>query len=273
MFKAMFRYVKAFFLLITGQIDSARRTLSENPYVIEASYEEIIEGKKKSYQQLGDASAALIARQEEKKSRLTAAIADIAKYSKLQQGAMEKAKRLVTSVGDPEKVKKDPEYIKCQAAYRDFTSSLQEKEKYAKEMEGDIERLNKDIAERKGQLVSMKREVDKLAEEKHLAVSEIISAKEEKKIADMLAGVSTDTYSKQLQELRDMRVQARASARISKEVAGITAQTAENEFLAYAETQVVDDEFDKMIGLKVEAPKLLDPEPEVKKLGPVVENN
>ena len=65
----------------------------------------------------------------------------------------------------------------------------------------------------------------------------------------MLAGISQDRTSEELQELREIRDTAKATARISREVAGVDAQRSEAEFLEYASQSVADSEFDALIGL------------------------
>jgi hypothetical protein len=96
------------------------------------------------------------------------------------------------------------------------------------------------------------RELEKIKEEKHDAVADILSATEEKQIADMVNGISNDKTSEELQRLRDMRQKASANARVSRELAGMDAQRAESEFLEYAQKSAADDEFDALIGLSQE---------------------
>jgi hypothetical protein len=93
------------------------------------------------------------------------------------------------------------------------------------------------------------RELDKLKEEKHDAVADVLSSAEEKQIADMMTGLAQDRSSEELQKLRDMRQKASANARVSRELAGMDTSRAESEFMEYAQSSVADDEFDQLIGL------------------------
>ena len=93
------------------------------------------------------------------------------------------------------------------------------------------------------------RELEKLKEEKHDAVADVLSAKEEKQIADMVNGITNDKTAADLQRLRELRQKAAASARVSREVAGLDSKRAESEFLEYAQQVATDDEFDALIGL------------------------
>ena len=105
------------------------------------------------------------------------------------------------------------------------------------------------IAGHKTQLQTLLREIEKIKEEKHSTVAEILTAKEEREIADMLTGISKDRTHEELQELRDVRDQAKATARVSREMAGVDAKRSESEFLEYAAAGESDSEFDKLIGL------------------------
>ena len=57
----------------------------------------------------------------------------------------------------------------------------------------------------------------------------------------------------QRQELRELRRKAKASARMSRELAGLDVKRAEEEFLEYATASEANDEFDELIGLSVQA--------------------
>ncbi len=77
----------------------------------------------------------------------------------------------------------------------------------------------------------------------------MLTAKEEKEISDMLSGISEDRTSEELQDLRDLRDEAKATARVSREMAGVDTKRTEEEFLQYATASETDTEFDALIGL------------------------
>jgi ABC-type phosphate/phosphonate transport system substrate-binding protein len=93
------------------------------------------------------------------------------------------------------------------------------------------------------------RDLEKLKEEKHDAVADVLSSTEEKQIADMMTGLSNDRTHEELRELRETRAKAQANARISRELAGLDTAKMENEFMEYAKNSEADDEFDALIGL------------------------
>jgi len=250
MFRAIGRYFRAFGYLITGQIDEARRALSSNPNVVQATYDRVIEEKTKRIHQYKEAVGAMIAQEEKKKTMLRRLSEDVDRLRKLRDGAAAMARKVVERHnGDTEAVKNDPEYLKCQAAFKDFSSTLAEKESHAKELENDIREFETNIAGHKTQLQSLLRDIEKIKEEKHQTVAEMLTAKEEKEIADMLSGISKDRTNEELQEMREIRDQSKATARVSREMAGVDAKRSEAEFLEYASATESDSEFDKLIGL------------------------
>lgn len=250
MFKAVGKYFRAIWYLMTFQIDKASETLRLNPGVISANYDRIIDEKRKRLNQYKDAISAMIAQEETKKEKLRAVTDEIGKLEKLRSGAAAKAKRLVEQfAGDAEAVKRDPEYLKCQAAFKDFSSTLAEKQKRATEIDEDLKQLVANVNGHKSQIQSLMRDLDKLKEEKHDAVADVLSSSEERQIADMMTGLSNDRTSEELRELRDLRQKASANARVSRELAGMDTQRAETEFMEYAQADQADDEFDALIGL------------------------
>lgn len=250
MFKAIGKYFRAVWYLMTFRVNKASETLRMNPGVISANYDRVIEEKRSRLNQYKDAVSAMIAQEESKKERLRNVTEEIGKLEKLRAGAASKAKKLVEKYnGDAAAVKTDPDYIKCQAAFKDFSSTLAEKQERASEIDEDLKQLVANVSGHKTQIQSLMRDLEKLKEEKHDAVADVLSASEEKQIADMMTGLSNDRTSEELRELREMRQKASANARISRELAGLDTKRAEAEFLEYAQTSEADDEFDALIGL------------------------
>jgi archaellum component FlaC len=198
----------------------------------------------------------MIAQEESKKAKLKSLTEDIQKLEKLKGGAAAKARKVADKHGgDPEATRNDPEYVKCQAAFKDFSSTLAEKQARVDEIEHDLEELMKNIEGHKVNLQSQMRDLEKLGEEKHDAVATVLSAKEEKDIADIMTGLSQDRTSEELRELRELRQKATANARVSRELAGMDTQRAEEEFLQYATASEANDEFDALIGLTTSEPQ------------------
>ncbi len=246
----MLRLFKAFFYLITFRIGKAADALSLNPGVMSAQYDNVIAKKKERIKTYMDAISGMVAEEERKKSRLRILTSDIERLEKLKAGALSKAKQIVAKYGDNvAALKTDAEYIKCQAAFKDFTSTLEEKQNSANELDADIGGYEKQISTHKVQIQSEMRALEKLKGEKHDAVTDVISASEAKKISDAVNNISDDTTEKELASLRELRQKAKASSRVSQEMAGLDAKAAEEEFLEFAISSEADNEFEKLIGL------------------------
>ena len=266
MFKAIWRYFRALGYLVTGRIDAARMTLSSNPAVIQATFDHVITEKRKRIQQYKDAVGGMIAQEEKKRFELQRQTGEVQRLSKLKEGAAAMARKVVQRHGgDIEAVKQDAEYLKCQAAFKDFSSTLEEKESRCAALEQDIETIRKSVDGHRVQLESLLREFEKVKQEKHETVADVITAKEERELSDMIAGISQDRTSQELEEMRELRHKAKATARVSRELAGTDAKRSEEEFLAYAETSSADTEFDALIGLSRKAePEKAEPEDKTK---------
>ena len=95
MFRAIGKYFRALGYLVTGRIDKARKTLSTNPHVVQATYDRVVREKKARIQQYKDAVAKMIAQQEKKAHKLKTLTDDVNKLSRLKEGAAAKARILV----------------------------------------------------------------------------------------------------------------------------------------------------------------------------------
>ncbi|MCP4645450.1 MAG: hypothetical protein GY851_33715 [bacterium] len=253
MFRALGRWIKAVGYLMTGQIDAARRTLDTNPHVVRAKYDQIIREKTSRIHHYKQAVAGLIAQQETKVGKIRSLSEEVDKLERLRAGALAKAKmsveKLQASGKTMDAIKTDEDYKRCLAAYNDFSSTLAEKQERIAELERDIEGYRERIGDHKVQLQSLLRDLDKLRSEAADAVADMITAKEEKEIADTISGIAKDGTAEELQRMRQLRQEVKAEARISKELAGTDSRAQEAEFLEFARQSAGSDEFDELIGL------------------------
>lgn len=253
MIGALARWIKAIGYLLTGQVDASRRVLDQNPHVVRAKYDDIVRQKVNQIQIYKQAVAGLIAQQETKMTKLKVLSEEVGNLERLKAGALAKARqtveRLHAAGKDDTAVKADEDYKRCLAAFNDFSSTLKARQDQIAELERDVAGYSKTIGDHKVQLQQLLRDVDKLRGEAHEAVADVITARQEREIADTLAGIAKDGTAEELQRLRQMRQEIRAEARISKELAGTDAKVQEAEFLEYARQSQNSSEFDALIGL------------------------
>ena len=256
LFSSIGRWFKALGYLLTGRIDSAREALDTNPHVLKAKYDDIIQDKVKRIQQYKKAVAALVAQQEKKIHQVTKLTDDVQRLEDLKTGAAAKAQQLVKQLKSSGKseteIHANDDYQKCLSAFNDFSSTLEEKQALITELESSSGEYSTSISEHKVQLQQLLRDMEKIKAEADAAVADMISAKEEKEISDMISGISEDASSKELERLRNLRQKVKAETRISKELAGVDTAKQENEFLEYARKTESSNEFDKLIGLSAE---------------------
>lgn len=257
MFRAIGRWIKAIGYMLTGQLDSARRVLDTNPHVIRAKYDAVIRDKISQIHTYKQAVAGLIAQQENKMAKVKALTDEVANLERLKAGALAKAKQTVASLQQSgqsmEAIHASEDYKKCLAAYNDFSSTLAEKQDRIADLEKDVDEYGATITNHKVQLQQLLRDVEKIKAEAADTVAEVITAKQERDLADMVSGIAQDGTAEELQELRKVRQEIHAEARISKEMAGTDTKAQEAEFLEYARRSQSTNEFDQLIGLAEQA--------------------
>ncbi len=259
MLRAIGRWIKAVGYLLTGQVDAARRTLDTNPSVIRARFDEIIREKTSRIHQYKQAVAQLIAQEQRKLAKVRELTHEIERLERLKAGALAKARQTTETLKSAgrsmEEIKESEDYRRCLAAYNDFSSTLKEKQERLEEHESDAAEYRKTIGEHKVQLQALLRELEQVKAESAETVADVITAKQEKDIADTLAGIAQDGTAEELQQLREMRQELRAEAKISKEISGTEAKNQEAEFLEYARQTEATNEFDALLGLEESAPE------------------
>ena len=259
MFGAIANFFRKIGYALTGRVDEASRGMAKDPHVIRATYDRVIKEKKQRLDQYKDAVARMIAQEEGKLVRIKDLTSEIERLEQLKQGAAAKAKQVVGWLQGEgkamEEIKENPDYQKSLAAFNDFSSSLKEKEGHVAELEAEVKDLQGTIGHHKVQLQTLLREIEQIKGESDATVADVITATEEKQINDMLAGVSTDRTGKELEEMRSLRQEAKAQARVSREMAGTDTKVQEEEFLQYATQTASATEFDQLIGLAESADK------------------
>ncbi|MDE0086078.1 MAG: hypothetical protein OXU23_10225 [Candidatus Poribacteria bacterium] len=264
------RFFKAIWYTLTGRAHEQADKLMENPEAVRGAYEDIIRDKQGNIQSYKNAIGQLIALVEQKKNSLKGLTDDIDKLEKMKAGAIAKAKSTAADLqnaGTPdEEIKQHPDYVRCVTSYNDFHSTLEEKNARIDELEQDIERAQGDIETHKLQITGLHRDLEKIKTEQSEAVADLITAREQEDIADMLSGISMDGTSAELTRMREIREKAKGRSAVAQELAGTDSRSEEQEFLAAASSSAASDEFDSLIfgAQQTDTPEKTD-EPEEKK--------
>ena len=245
------RFFKAIWYTLTGRAHESADRMMENPEAVRGAYEDIINDKKGNIQRYKQAIGQLIALVEQKKSAVKNLTDEVDRFEELKAGAIAKAQQTAAALQDnglaQEEIKQHAEYTRCVTAYQDFNSNLQERTGRITELENEIEGAQADIESHKLQITNLHRDLDKIKSEQSEAVADLITAREQEEIADMLSGISMDGTSAELTRMREIREKAKARSKVAQELAGTDSKSEEEEFLTAARSSAATDEFDALI--------------------------
>ncbi len=254
------RFFRAIWYTLSGRAHESADKMLEDPNAVRGAYEDIIKEKMQNIQNYKSAVGQLIALVEKKKTSLKGLTEDVEKLERLKSGAIEKAKSTASDLQkdglSDEEIKQHSEYVRCVTAYQDFASTLEEKNSHITDLEEDIERAQSDIESHKIQMQGLHRDLEKIKTEQSETVADLITAKEQEQIADMMSGISTDGTSEELTRMREIREKAKGRSVVAQELAGTDSRAEEEEFLAAAQSTAASDEFDSLIfgAQKTDAP-------------------
>ena len=245
------RFFKAIWYTLTGRAHETADRMMENPEAVRGAYEDIISDKKGNIQRYKAAIGQLIALVEQKRSAVKNLTDEVERLEELKSGAIAKAQETATALQGEglaqEEIKQHAEYTRCVTAYQDFNSNLTEKTGRITELENEIEGAQADIESHKLQITTLHRDLDKIKTEQSEAVADLITAREQEEIADMLSGISMDGTSAELTRMREIREKAKARSKVAQELAGTDSKSEEEEFLTAARSSNATDEFDALI--------------------------
>ena len=194
--------------------------LMENPEAVRGAYEDIIRDKQGHIQRYKQAIGQLIALVEQKKNSLKGVTDDIDKLEQMKADAIAKSEEVAANLRKlgttDEEIEQHPEYTRCITSYNDFQSTLEEKNARVAKLEQDIERAQHDIESHKLQITGLHRDLGRIKTEQSEAVADIITAREQKDIDNMLSGISMDDTSAELARIQEIREKAMERSKVGK---------------------------------------------------------
>ncbi len=245
------RFFKSIWYTLTGRAHEAADRMMENPEAVRGAYEDIIADKKGNIQRYKQAIGQLIALVERKKSTVKNLTDEVEKLEELKSGAIAKAQQTAADLQAqgmaPEEVKQHAEYVRCVTAYQEFNTNLEDKTGQISALESEIEEAQAGIDNHKIQITGLHRDLEQIKNEQSEAVADLITAREQEEIADMLSGISMDGTSAELTRMREIREKAKGRSVVAQELAGTDSRAEEQEFLAAARSSSNSDEFDALV--------------------------
>ena len=252
MFKAVRRFFRAIGYMLTGKIDASTKGLNEDPHVVRARFDDLIQKKRESILQVRNAVAGLIRNVERKRNELKSTHENIEKKQRLMSGAKAMASKVAAGKGR-EDAQSDPEFIKCMTAYQDFKSSVEILLQRKDGLEQDVAQTEKDSKGYEVQLQGLHRELQELVDERERSVADVAMARETRAATEAIAGIAKDGTADDLRRLRETVAQAKAEAQVTSRLAGTDTARQESEFLEMAGSMEAESEFmDDIFGADVD---------------------
>jgi phage shock protein A len=178
------------------QYDKQTDSLIENPEAVRGVYEDIIRDKQGNIQRYKNVIGQLIALVEQKKNSLKGLTDDIDKLEQLKAGTIEKKESITAKLqkegNSDEEIEQHPDYVRCVAAYNDFHSTLEQKNARFAKLQQDIKRAQDDIESHKLQITELHRDLEKIKAEQSEAIADLIAARTQQEVDDLLSGISKD---------------------------------------------------------------------------------
>lgn len=258
-FKSVARLLRAIGYLFVGNTDElTEMVMRNNPTAIKAKYDDIINAKTGDIQKFMDAVSELMLNKTQKEQLLEEMGKKLKEKEDIMKGAVAMAQKrsndLKAKGKNDEEIQQDADYIKALNGHRDASSTATQLRERIAETAVDIEQKAGAIAQYKERLLAFQRDIAKLKDEKSDSVAKLISANQEKKLSDMLSGLSMSGADHDLDQVRRIRDKAVASAQVASDLAGVDAEAVTRQFLNYAKDSQADAEFAALVGLDSATP-------------------
>ncbi|MDD2716887.1 MAG: hypothetical protein PHW04_13420, partial [Candidatus Wallbacteria bacterium] len=174
MFGALGKFFRALGYLVTLQFNKFTDEFTNRPGVVGLKYDEIIRDKKGRIDEYINAVTQIEVLREKSLQNLKKLTKEIQESKEELSAIVEEAKSCT-----PE----SDEYVSLMQEYNDIKSTLAEKEARIADLEANVNAYGKNLQEHKLNLQQLLRQVEELKKEKADTVADMISAKEEEKMA------------------------------------------------------------------------------------------
>lgn len=242
MFSAIRRFFRAISYMLSGKIDANTKGLNEDPHVVRARFDDLIERKRASILQVRNAVAGMIRNVERKRNELRNTNEEIDKKARLMNGAKAMAAKIAQNE-NRESAQQNPEFIKCMKAYQDFKSSLEILMQRKDSLEQDVAQNEQESKGYEIQIQSLHRELQELIDERERSVADVAMARETRSASEAMAGIANDGTADDLRRLRESVAQAKAEAQVTSRLAGTDTLRQEAEFMEMAGNVESESEF------------------------------
>jgi len=246
MFRALGRVLRSFIAIFTGRADRAADRIAKDPDAMRAEYDAVIRELKTNIREYMDVDASIRAERERRLAQLEALTGDITKFERAVIAAKQKLAQIKARLEgeglDRAAIEKDPDFIKFRDAFKDYSTTLAEKKQREEELQTNIKQYTERIDRNVRRLREQQRRMEKVAQDKHEAIADVLSAQERQRLADMEAGISEDRTGERLSTLERLQREAVARADSAEAMAGTAGDRQLDELLEAVEgSEHLDD--------------------------------
>lgn len=254
MFRAIKRFFKAVAYVITYGVNKITDRWSNSPAAISSAYENIKNQQEKSITQVKKAVGGIMLLQDQQEARYKSLSNDVERYSRLLECAQSTGRTVVEKLKSEglteEEIGRNPEFLRCANAYKEFQFTLQSKQENMDALAKDIEESQKHIEEHTVELQKMVQALGSIEQEKQETIVELELHKHKEEVNNLLLGISTTDISAERARLQRLRKEAKVQTVINQKMLGASPKSIEEEFLEYADQDDSLDEFKNLMGFE-----------------------
>ncbi len=200
MLQTMTRFLKALWYTITFRAHEKADKLMQNPMVVHAIYEDIINEKQDKLIRYKKGVEWLTNLIDLKRNSLEGLTQDINNIEKLKERAItvqnNKVAEMENAGTSVEEIQQHPSYLRCITAINNYQSILDKKYTFLDKLKKDIEQRQTDIESITQQLTHSQNDLDIIKQEQSEYVAELIREREQEEIDIMLSGMKVEGIPK-----------------------------------------------------------------------------
>lgn len=214
-----------------GRIQEKADALLEDPHAIDAIYRQAIEGDKQAVDQLANAVGGLHARLASDEALLKRLISDpedgLGRMRTDLEGAQaigeQRYAELQKAGKTEDEITADNEFQEAMNFFEDTESTIEEREARLAEVKDRIAMTTSSLVERKAQLQSLHRALERKNIKREEAKADAVVAKQLEQVAGVLAGINVDGHNAELQRAEEALARMKGRAKAKSELAGMDA--------------------------------------------------
>lgn len=214
-----------------GRIQERADALLEDPHAIDAIYSNAIKGDANAIEQLANAVGGLHARLASDQALLKRLISDpedgLERMRIDLDGAQAIGEQRYAELGkagkSEDEITSDPEFQEAMNFFEDTKSTIAEREARIAEVQERIAMTTASLKERKAQLQSLHRALERKKIKREEAKADAVVAKQLENVAGVLAGINLEGHNAELQRAEEALARMKGRAKAKSELAGMDA--------------------------------------------------